>query len=399
MSVRSDSVHIIDDAIHAVLPDTAVEQTLKGRSFGSGKVVLAAIGKAAWQMANAAYGVMGNRISEGVVVTKYGHVKGPIADFTMVESGHPVPDENSFKGTQSVIDMVSGLAEEDTVLFLISGGGSALFEKPLIPAADLERLTNELLASGADIKEMNTIRKRMSAVKGGRFAELCMPARVFCIVLSDIIGDPLDMIASGPAAPDTSTCADARAIAEKYGLTITPDMDKLLSKETPKELTNVETHISGSVRQLCKAAADSAAIRGYKTVILTDCLCCEAAQAGSFLASVAKSNQDAEESIAFIAGGETVVHLNNTDHPGKGGRSQELAIAAALQIEGLKDTVIFSVGSDGTDGPTDAAGGLVDGRSIGPGKMDRKKADAMHRNLHPGLQQMYKRCRWRCLLL
>ena len=177
---------------------------------------LVAAGKAAWQMAGTAAELLGERIEAGVVVTKYGHSKGPIANFEIWEAGHPVPDENSFRGAQAAIDLVKDLTEEDTVLFLVSGGGSALFEKPLVPAEELADVTRQLLACGADIVEINTLRKRLSAVKGGKFAQLCAPAQVFSIVLSDILGDPLDMIASGPAYPDSSTAADAKAIVDVY---------------------------------------------------------------------------------------------------------------------------------------------------------------------------------------
>ena len=258
------------------------------------------------------------------------------------------------------MDLVAPLTEEDTVLFLLSGGGSALFEKPLIPGAELQDITNQLLASGADIVEMNTIRKRLSAVKGGRFAQLCAPAKVYAIVLSDILGDPLDMIASGPACPDGSTCQQALAIAEKYNLRLSSRAWELLAQETPKELSNVESVITGSVRQLCTAAAAACEELGYKPVILTDMLTCQAKEAGSFLAAIARSHASRGESLAFLAGGETVVHLTGK---GKGGRNQELALSAAAGIEGLENVLIFSVGSDGTDGPTDAAGGIVDGHT------------------------------------
>lgn len=357
MGLRQDADLIIKSAIKAVLPDEAVKMALTGKEFGTGRVYLVAAGKAAWQMAKAASDTMGDKIEAGVVVTKYDHVKGDIPKVTCYEAGHPVPDENSFIGTQAAIELVSDLSEEDTVLFLLSGGGSALFEKPLIPGEELADITKQLLACGADIVEINTIRKRLSAVKGGRFAKICEPARVYSIVLSDIIGDPLDMIASGPAYPDSSTSEQAISIAKKYDLKLTDMQWDLLAKETPKTLQNVTTNITGSVRNLCNAAADSCRELGYKPVILTDMLTCEAREAGSFLASIAKSNQNVSESVAYIAGGETVVHLTGT---GKGGRNQELALAAADGLADCIDTAIFSVGSDGTDGPTDAAGGYAD---------------------------------------
>lgn len=351
---RADA--IVAASIKAVQPDDAVRRALDGQVF-SGRILLVAAGKAAWQMAKAAYDCLGDRIEGGVVVTKYDHVMGPIAGFTCCEAGHPVPDENSFAGTQKALDLVANLKSEDTVLFLLSGGGSALFEKPLVPGEVLQDITGQLLACGADIVEINTIRKRLSAVKGGRFALACAPAQVFSIVLSDILGDPLDMIASGPAVPDTSTCAQAIAIAEKYALKLTDEARALLAQETPKELHNVTTQITGSVRELCTAAANASRELGYEPFVLTDQLCCQAREAGSFLASVLKTYAGSGKKLAFIAGGETVVQLIGK---GKGGRNQELALSAAAGIAGIPGAAVFGVGSDGTDGPTDAAGGYAD---------------------------------------
>lgn len=355
--LREHADQIVQAAIAAVQPDAAVQRALEGKHF-PGKVVLVAAGKAAWQMAKAAYDCLGSRISKGVVVTKYDHVMGPIGDFACCEAGHPVPDENTFLGTQKALDAVAGLTREDTVLFLLSGGGSALFEKPLVSGQELQDITRQLLASGADIVQMNTIRKRLSAVKGGRFAELCAPAQVYAIVLSDILGDPLDMIASGPACPDSSTCEQALAIAEKYALKLSPEAEKLLRIETPKVLNNVTTQINGSVRQLCKAAENVCRQLGYEPVLLTDQLTCQAREAGDFLASVVKTHLSDGKKLAFLAGGETVVKLMGK---GLGGRNQELALSAAMGIDGIQNACVFSVGSDGTDGPTDAAGGYVDG--------------------------------------
>ena len=290
MSIHTDAKTILETALRACRPDEAVRRALEGRAFSKGRIVLVAAGKAAWQMAYCAAQVLGERLSEGVVVTKYGHGMGPIARCHIYEGGHPVPDENSFRGTEAAIALVKDLTEEDTVVFLLSGGGSALFESPLIPGAELAELTEAMLASGADIVEMNTVRKRLSAVKGGRFARLCAPAQVFAVVLSDILGDPLDMIASGPACPDASTCADAFAVAEKYRLPLSPQARQLLSVETPKQLDN----------------------------------------------------------------GETV----------STGRAPERALAAAPGPAGRAVTVSCAVGSDGTHGPTDAAGGMVDGMTM-----------------------------------
>ena len=355
--LRSHADRIVREAIAAVQPDAAVQRALSGMEF-PGRVLLVAAGKAAWQMAKAASDCLGDQIENGVVVTKYGHVMGPIANFTCFEAGHPVPDENSFRGTQAALDLVADLTEKDTVLFLLSGGGSALFEKPLVPAEELQDITGQLLACGADIVEINTIRKRLSQVKGGRFAQLCWPGKVEAVILSDILGDPLDMIASGPACPDSATAEDAQRIRKKYNLHMSETAENLLGVETPKSLDNVHTQINGSVRELCAAAAVTCRNLGYEPVILTDQLCCQAREAGSFLASILKTHAGDPKAMAFIAGGETVVKL--TGH-GKGGRNQEIALSAAAGIAGLERAAVFSVGSDGTDGPTDAAGGYADG--------------------------------------
>ena len=360
MTLRDTADQIITNAIRAVQPDAAVQRALTGFSC-TGRVVLIAIGKAAWSMANAAYQALGQKISSVAVITKYGHSQGSIGDLQILEAGHPIPDENSVRAAQTALALTDHLSSKDCVLFLISGGGSALFESPLVPLSETEDITKQLLACGADIVEINTIRKRPSAVKGGRFALHCQPASVYSVILSDIIGDPLDMIASGPAYPDSSTCQQALTIAEKYKLRLSDAAKACLAQETPKSLPNVTSHITGSVRELCAAAEQTVRSLGYSCIPLTDCLCCEAREAGRFLASIAKTYAGASRPLAFLAGGETVVRL--TGH-GRGGRNQELALAAAEGISGLSETAIFSFGSDGTDGPTDAAGGYVDQDSL-----------------------------------
>lgn len=357
MTLREEADKIIKEAITKVLPDEAVKQALKNRKPVKGKLYLVAVGKAAWQMAKASADILKGQIEKGIVITKYGHIQGDIPGIECFEAGHPVPDANTFATTQKVIGLTEELQADDQVLFLLSGGGSALFEKPLISTEELSDITKQLLACGADIVEMNTIRKRLSAVKGGKFARLCEPAAIFAIVLSDIVGDPLDMIASGPACADSATAEDAIAIAEKYHLKLSERARALLEMETAKTVTNVETSITGSVRNLCMAAKEACEKLGYETMILTDALQCEAKEAGAFLAAIAKTHQNTEKSLAFIAGGETIVHVTGK---GLGGRNQELALSAAEGLAACKNTAIFSVGSDGTDGPTDAAGGYCD---------------------------------------
>lgn len=359
-ALREDAKYIYTRAIEAVLPDEAVRRALDGADF-PGRVILVAAGKAAWRMASAAVSALGERIDTGIVITKYGHAQGRIPGVVCREAGHPVPDENSFSAAREALALTENLTPDDTVLFLLSGGGSALFESPLVSGAELQDITAQLLACGADIVEINTIRKRLSAVKGGRFARHCAPAHVFAVILSDIVGDPVDMIASGPVSPDSSTCADALAVAEKYALRLSDTARRLLAQETPKTADNVTVRVTGSVRELCAAAAKACRDLGYTPEILTDCEQGVAREVGARLGALAREKASCGTPRAFILGGETVVRLTGN---GKGGRNQELALAAAAEIAGAENIVVFSVGSDGTDGPTDAAGGLADGGTV-----------------------------------
>lgn len=358
-SLRADADKIIRTAIADAMPDTAVLRALSEIQLGN-RVWLVAVGKAAWPMAATAQRILGERLMGGAVITKYDHSRGEIPGVEVYEAGHPVPDENSFRATQRVLELVRPLGREDEVVFLLSGGGSALFEAPLVPGEEMQDVTRQMLACGADIRQINTIRKRLSGVKGGRFARICAPAKVHAIILSDVLGDAVDAIASGPACPDPETADSARDIVDRYHLRLSDRARALMDEETPKALDNVETRIIGSVRQLCRSAEATARSLGYRPLVLTTDLCCTARDAGSFLASIARTHADAQESLAFIAGGETVVRLTGS---GLGGRNQELALAAAAGIDGLKDVCVFSVGSDGTDGPTDAAGGYADGET------------------------------------
>jgi len=297
-----------------------------------------------------------------------------------MEAGHPVPDQNSYRAAEAALAMVRNRRPEDRVVFLVSGGGSALFEKPLIDEKEMEEITSGLLKSGASITQMNTVRKHISAVKGGRFAKAAAPATVYAIILSDILGDPVDMIAGGPACADPTTSEDAMDVLKRYHISTSERVYEVIKEETPKKLDNVKTTVSGSVRYLTQSAKEACEELGYETVLLTSDLDCEASEAGRFLGAIAKSaagnlaesteGVKTKESVpgemkakgpkAYIAGGETVVHVRGK---GKGGRNQEIALSAALEIAGL-NACVFSVGSDGTDGPTDAAGGYVDGTTM-----------------------------------
>lgn len=357
--LRSDAERIVREAISAVMPEAAVRTALAGRTF-PGRVIVVAAGKAAWRMASAAMEC--TPVDGGIVITKYGHVFGALAPLVCREAGHPVPDGNSFSATAEALSMVSGLQASDTVLLLLSGGGSALFEMPKVSPDELRDVTGQLLRSGADIVEMNTVRKRLSEVKGGQFALRCAPAQVVSVILSDIVGDPVDMIASGPACADSTTCAQALAVVRKYALHLSDAAMECLRQETPKVLYNVETRITGSVRALCAAAMRQSAALGYEPILLTDSLCIQAREAGAWLARELLRYRGCGRSVALIAGGETVVEVRGD---GLGGRNQELALAAAPILEGAANAAVISVGSDGTDGPTDAAGGYADGDTTG----------------------------------
>ena len=363
MGIMRDARTIVDASIRSALPGEAVREALSGLNIRR-PVYLVAIGKAAWTMAEAACQTLGDGIAEGVVITKYHHAKAELPRMEIVEAGHPVPDENSVYGARRAMELAGKLGAGDNMLFLVSGGGSALFELPLpgVTLEDIASATRQLLACGADIAEINVIRKRLSAVKAGRFARRCAPAGVISIVLSDVLGDSLDAIASGPAHPDGATCRDALRIIRKYHILLSgPAMDAL-GQETPKTLDNVETHVVGNVKRLCDQAAITSRALGYEPLILTTTLNCEAREAGAFLAAIAREIRRTGSPVAppcaVILGGETVVRLKGR---GRGGRNQELALAAAPGIAGLADTLIASVGSDGTDGPTDAAGAMVTG--------------------------------------
>ena len=339
---------------------------------------LVGAGKATAAMAAAAEAILGDRIEYGAINTKYGHAL-PLARVETFEAGHPVPDEAGVAGTRRQLELLTDLAPDALVLGLFSGGGSALLPAPAegLTLAEKQETTRLLLACGATIDEINALRKHLSAIKGGLLARAAAPARVVALMLSDVIGDPLDTIASGPTHPDTTTFDDCLAIVDRYDL-----RDQLPSPvrqhleagargeqpETPKPgdpcFARAESLVIGNSRLAIGAAAHKASVLGYKVLVLTSRLQGEARQAAAALVSIAQETAETNRPIArpacLIAGGETTVTLRNN---GKGGRNQELALAAALQLEGWPATLL-SGGTDGTDGPTDAAGALADGQTL-----------------------------------
>lgn len=357
MNLYADAQTILREAIAAVQPEAAVTRALAQLPPCHGRRILVAVGKAACPMASAALQALDGHVHAGIVITKHGHGVPLPAPLQVLEAGHPVPDAATYVATAQALALTANLTPADQVLFLLSGGGSALFEQPLLPPQELTDVTQQLLACGAAIAQVNTIRKRLSAVKGGRFALHCAPAQVWSVVLSDVLGDRLDMIASGPACPDRSTAEEALEIVNRYALRLSPQALACLHRPTPSALPNAQSIVTGSVRQLVDAAARTCRRLGYDVEILTDCLQSEARDAGRWLAREALVRSGPR---ALLAGGETVVHVMG---PGLGGRNQELALSAAAQIAGQRALAIFSFGSDGTDGPTGAAGGYVDGQT------------------------------------
>jgi len=369
---RHRSGKIIKAVLKACDPSLAVGRAVQTLQPCNGRTLLLAVGKAAVTMAAAALRVPGFSVDRGLAVTKYGHADPAVLAalpeerrrlLRIREAGHPIADSNSYAAAEEAIAMVQGLDKEDRVLLLLSGGGSALFEKPLLPPEEMADINRQLLACGAKISEINTIRKRLSRVKGGRFAALCAPAQVVTVALSDVLGDDPASIASGPACPDPTTCADAISIVERYGLRLGSQALSLLAAETPKSLPNASVQVVGGMGIARAAAARACTMLGYRTKLFLPALTGEAAAAGRFFGALAGKARRENRSLAIVAGGETVVRLGRVH--GLGGRNQEAALAAAPLLRGLDDCCFFSLGTDGTDGPTDAAGGYADGETAG----------------------------------
>lgn len=412
-SLRHDILAVLDAAICAVDPHQAILASLhmQGDSLRVGdrwytlsefdRIIVVGGGKAGMPMAAAAYEVLGGRIETGAVNVKYGHTSaaggwrvrfgqggepiealrpadaGPIV---IVEAGHPMPDAAGLAGADRIAELLSGLTSRDLVLVLISGGGSALLPLPIegISLEDYQKLTNLLLRSGADITEINVLRKHCSRLQGGQLARLAAPAQVVALVLSDVVGTPLDAIASGPTVPDRSTFGDARAVVERYGIvdqlpgSIASHLRRGLAgqiPDTPKPgdplFERVNTVVIGDNAIAGRAAVAAAARLGYHSTLLTTFIQGEAREIARAVAGlaqgVATGQSDYPAPACLVLGGETTVTIRGA---GLGGRNQELALSAALALDGYAlpegiEVAVVSVGTDGTDGPTDAAGGVA----------------------------------------
>jgi hydroxypyruvate reductase len=386
--LRHDLAQIGKKAIAAVDPVTCLKQAvvmkddhliIEDQSFDLAQVqriIVVGFGKASARMAAALEGILGERISCGLVVTADGYAV-PTERVTIVCATHPIPDERGMAAAEQIAALVDGAGEKDLVIVLISGGGSALLVLPAsgITLDDLSSVNGLLLRSGARIQEMNTVRKHLSQVQGGQLAQRAFPAQVIALILSDVPGDPVDVIASGPTVADPTTFQQVKQILCRHNIwdkvphAVLARIKAGLSgeiSETPKPgdptLQRVSTTIIGSGTRAAEVALAEGIRLGYNTLLLTTTLEGEARVVGKVLASLAREEVVHQRPLPLpaliIAAGETTVTVIGD---GKGGRNQELALAAALGIEGLPGVVFCSLGTDGCDGPTDAAGGIVDG--------------------------------------
>ena len=339
------------------------------------RIFLVGTGKAAASMARAAEEILGSRISAGIISIKYGHVL-PLKYTEAIEAGHPLPDQNGLKGSEKICSLLKDSGPRDLVVFLLSGGGSALLPLPAqgVSLPEKQEVTQLLLDCGADIGEINAVRKHISRIKGGWLARLAYPSTVLSFILSDVVGDALDVIGSGPTVPDNSTFDEAWEILEKYDLVreIAPSIkNHLLAgrekkvEETPKPgdeaFQKVYNILIGSNRLALNAAEQEAASKGFHPLILSSSIVGETREAARFHVAVARevvsTGNPVPRPACIISGGETTVTIRGH---GLGGRNQEFALAGALEISGLEKVVLLSAGTDGTDGPTDAAGAIVD---------------------------------------
>jgi hydroxypyruvate reductase len=344
------------------------------------RVFLIGAGKAAVQMASAASRVLPREVSGSLIVTKYGHAGRGLGRVSAIEAGHPIPDEHGFAASQQIRELLKELNARDLLVVVISGGASALLTAPAEPVtlAEKQTTTDLLLRAGADIGELNAVRKHLSALKGGRLAALAYPATIVSLLLSDVIGDPIDIIGSGPTAPDPTTFLDALEVLEKYQLAdrVPAAVRERLRQgaagklpETPKPgdplFQNVHNVVVGSNRLAMEAAARKSSSLGYRTLILSSSMQGETREVArvhaQILREVCSSGHPVRPPACILSGGETTVTVRGS---GKGGRNQEFALAAAIEIAGLRDSLVLSAGTDGTDGPTDAAGAIANGETL-----------------------------------
>ncbi len=391
-SKNKDILAIIDSAISAANPQKRIKEvihlqknrlTIEKQAYNLDlyeNIYVIGAGKAACSMALAVEDVLGDRITSGIVVTKYGHKTKNLSKIEIIEAGHPIPDESGIKGAERIISLLKNIKRGDLIIILLSGGASSLLPAPNenISLSDKKIVTGLLLKSGASIDEINAVRKHISRLKGGQLASLIYPAEAVCLILSDVIGDRLDVIASGPTVPDGSTFKNVVDILKKYSIwnnTPRPVINYLLKglkgeiAETPKAgnpaFKRISNIIIGNNKSAVAAAEKKAKELGYHTMVLSTFIEGEAREIGKVFGAIAKEIAEFERPLkrkaCIIAGGETTVTVKGK---GKGGRCQEFALSAALMINGIKEASVAGIGTDGTDGPTDAAGAIADGTTI-----------------------------------
>jgi hydroxypyruvate reductase len=401
--LRSDALTIFQAGIQAANPVEAVARHLGLEQdtllVGDvpyplsqvGEIRVVGMGKASAVMAKPLGDLLGDRISGGIIIVKHGH-RFPLSRIKVLEAGHPVPDEAGLRGTREMIRFLGGTRANDMVLCLISGGGSALSPAPAdgLTLGDKRDVTRRLLDCGAKIHEINAVRKHLSLIKGGRLARLAQPSTVVSLILSDVIGDDLDTIASGPTVPDPSTYYDCLRILNRYGLSeVTPPaVLRYLEAgargehpETPKAhdpaFRRTQNLVVGSNALAVEASRKRAESLGYNSMVLSSFVEGETREVARVHAAIAKevlsTGNPVPRPACVISGGETTVTVRGS---GKGGRNQEFALAAALEIQGLGGVVILSGGTDGTDGPTDAAGALADGGTVERARLRGMTAEA-----------------------
>jgi glycerate 2-kinase len=406
--MRQDAVDIFYAGVRAADPAIAIERicslkdnvlSIKEKQYELTQcrhIYVIGAGKASAAMASAMENILGSRITRGIINVKYNHVTN-LEHIQLIQAGHPIPDRNGVKGTRAILQLAEDAGIEDLVICLISGGGSALLPSPGndLTLADKQQTIQALLSCGATIQEINTIRKHTSGIKGGRLARVCYPAAVVSLILSDVVGDALDMIASGPTVPDRGTFQDCRDIVTKYQLDDRLPKPLMLHlqnglngkiEETPKPgdvaFKNVQNVIIGNNLQTLEAAAQHAECLGYHPLILSSLFEGETKDVAFFHAAIIKeikkSNHPVASPACILSGGETTVTLSGA---GLGGRNQEFALASVLSLEGFNNYVLLSAGTDGTDGPTDAAGAIVDAETLDRSRKNRLDAyDYLKRN-------------------
>jgi len=374
--ILKDGIRIEGDCLRIMMEEDS------GKIFdlnAFGKIFVIGTGKASHPMAQAIEDSLGDRMTKGVITTKYGYAL-PLKKTEMIEAGHPIPDQKGYEGAKKIRSLLEESGPKDLVIFLLSGGGSALLPLPAdhIDLKEKQEMTQLLLDCGADIKEINTIRKHISQMKGGWLAKWAYPSTVIVFILSDVVGDQLDVIGSGPTVPDSSTFEEAWEILKKYDLLkeISPSIQQYLQlgiegkvEETPKPgdvvFEKVNHFLIGSNMMALRAAAEEGSSLGFNSLILSSSIVGETRDAARFHAAIAKEVISSANPIprpaCILSGGETTVTIKGN---GLGGRNQEFALAGALEISGIEKVVLLSGGTDGTDGPTDAAGAVADHTTV-----------------------------------